>query len=171
MSGWTPSGMRTPTTFSRPYASTHSAAITELSLPPEMPMTSRCARVCSILLARPAVWMEMISSHRSRRRDGEGRKGRAGLKAYSRPGAPGTCSGRARCRAFPAGKRDLLSLKELSERRAASSRSKSTSAKMRVLSLQNRSPSAAGLPLSAMREWPPNTVSVVDSCTPAEERT
>lgn len=34
------------------------------SSPPEMPMTSRCAQVCSILLARPAVWMEMISSHR-----------------------------------------------------------------------------------------------------------
>ena len=40
MSGCTPSGMSTPTTFSLPYASQHSAAMTELSFPPEIPTTA-----------------------------------------------------------------------------------------------------------------------------------
>ena len=69
MSGWTPSGMRTPTTFSRPYASTHSAAITELSLPPEIPTTAVlppqlfiCARIQS---SRAGMWSAALKSLRS----------------------------------------------------------------------------------------------------------
>ena len=40
MSGCTPFGMVTPITRSRPRASTHSPATTELSFPPDMPMTA-----------------------------------------------------------------------------------------------------------------------------------
>ena len=40
MSGWTPFGMVTPITRSTPRASTQRPATTELSLPPEMPMTA-----------------------------------------------------------------------------------------------------------------------------------
>ena len=40
MSGWTPLGIVTPITRSTPSASTQRPATTELSLPPEMPMTA-----------------------------------------------------------------------------------------------------------------------------------
>ena len=40
MSSCIPSGIRTPMTFSLPSASTQRAAVTELSFPPEIPMTA-----------------------------------------------------------------------------------------------------------------------------------
>lgn len=89
------------------------------SSPPEMPITSRWTRACSILLAIPAVWMEMISSQRSSRCSGTGRKGRGGLKAYSRPGEAGTSVSSVTWSISPVEGRGLLSLKELSERRPA----------------------------------------------------
>ena len=52
--------------------------------------------------------------------------------------------------------------------RSARSRSRSTSATSRVSSRRNRGDSSSRVPFSAIRQWPPNTTSVVDSWTPQD---
>ena len=137
------------------------------SRPPDRPSTARFTRVCSSRRARPAVWMEKISSQRMSRVAGSsGTKGWTSSRRARRWGRGARMGSRA-TRRWERARACTPSAKEVCRARSTISRSVSTSVTSRSPSRLKRSPSASSTPFSATRSWPPKTTSVVDSWTPA----
>ena len=110
-----------------------------------------------------------------RRSPGSGRRaaaGSAGTKGCGSTGRTRRCGfgggiGASGDRAgSPAGRSCTASPKDVCLMRSTTSRSTSTSVTIRSPSRGKRSPSARRVAFSATSSWPPNTTSVVDSCTP-----